>query len=226
MQVIGVHLDGGMRERILLPASHLYRCDKLNNVEMALVETLGVGAHAVGRSSVEKGERVLVAGTGPIGLSVIEFLKVEGADIGVIERNPKRLDFCRNNYKLTRCYASHEEAKKDDPPTLVFDCTGDKPSMDNAVQLVRHGGRLVFVGLINDSFSIFDPEFHRRETTLLASRNANPHEHRRTIELMESGVIDIKPWPADIIEPAAISERFPNWIDKYTGTVKGIVNFA
>jgi hypothetical protein len=226
MKCLGVHMDGGMRERIVLPASHLYRSEKLGDVELALVETLGVGAHAVGRSRVQKGEPALVIGAGPIGLSVLEFLRVEGADAGVIERNPRRLRFAADKHGLSRYYPSHQEARQDEPATLVFDCTGDKPSMDDAVQLVRHGGRLVFVGLINDHFSIFDPEFHRREITLLASRNANPHEHRRVMALLESGDIDIRSWPADIIAPSAISARFPYWIDKNAGTVKGIVNFT
>src|SRR5262249_41821427 len=126
LKVLGVHVDGGMRERLVLPAAHLYKSNKLTLAQLALVETLGIGAHAVKRSSVESGERVLVIGAGPIGLSVIEFLRIEGADIGVLEIDEMRRAFCRATYAIERCYSSAEEVRAGELPTLVFDCTGNK----------------------------------------------------------------------------------------------------
>lgn len=86
MRVIGVHSDGGMRDCILIPAKQLYKCEKLPPVQIPLVETLGVGIHATGRAEVQPGDRAIVCGAGPIGLSVIEFLKLADADIGVVEK--------------------------------------------------------------------------------------------------------------------------------------------
>src|SRR5438309_2700438 len=60
MRVIGVHADGGMRDRILLPAKQMYRCEKLPVVHIPLVETLGIGIHAVGRAAPEPGDRAIV----------------------------------------------------------------------------------------------------------------------------------------------------------------------
>src|SRR5947209_3532478 len=89
MRVIGVHSDGGMRDRILLPAKQMYKCEKLPPAQIPLVETLGVGIHAVGRAAPQAGDRAIVIGAGPIGLSVIEFLRVAGCDIGVVEKMPE-----------------------------------------------------------------------------------------------------------------------------------------
>ena len=226
MRVIGVHSDGGMRDTILLPAKQLYKCAKLPPAMIPLVETLAVGIHAVNRASVQPGERAIVRGAGPIGLSVIEFLKQAGADIGVVEKIPSRLDYAVKKHSLTRYYPSHDEALRDGPSTIVFDCTGDKGSMDSAIHLLEQGGRLVFVGLINDHISIFDPDIHRREATIFASRNSTPAEHRRTLELMESGQVDVSSWPTDLIAPTLMQTRFPKWLNREDGIVKGVVNWS
>jgi 2-desacetyl-2-hydroxyethyl bacteriochlorophyllide A dehydrogenase len=197
MCVIGVHVDGGMRDRILLPAKQLYRCHKLPLVRIPLVETLGVGMHAVGRAQPEPGERAIVIGAGPIGLSVIEFLRVAGCDLGVVEKMPERLEFAARHYGLKRAYHSHEDAMQEEASTLVFDCTGDRVSMESAINLLQQGGKLVFVGIVNDKISLFDPDLHRCEATILASRNSTPAEHHQVIDLMENGTVDVSAWPIE-----------------------------
>jgi len=225
MSVIGVHTDGGMRDRILLPAKQMYKCEKLPAVLIPLVETLGVGIHAVGRAQAQAGERAIVVGAGPIGLSVIEFLRVAGADIGVVEKMPERLDFAARHYGLTRYYPSHDEARQEEASMLVFDCTGDRTSMETSIQLLQQGGKLIFVGLINDKISLFDPDLHRREATILASRNSTPAEHHRVLDLMESGQIDVSAWPMDFPGPDAMGGRFPAWLHREAGVVKAVVNW-
>ena len=226
MRVIGVHADGGMCDRILLPAKQLYKCEKLAPAQIPLVETLGVGIHAVGRAAVQPGDRAIVVGAGPIGLSVLEFLRLAGADAGVIEKMPERLAFAAGHCGLKRYYPSHAEARQEEPSMLVFDCTGDKGSMESAIHLLQQGGKLIFVGLINDSVSLFDPDLHRREATLLASRNSTPAEHRRVLELMESGRVDVAAWPTDFVAPEVIHERFPLWLHREAGVVKAVVNWG
>jgi 2-desacetyl-2-hydroxyethyl bacteriochlorophyllide A dehydrogenase len=226
MRVIGVHSDGGMRDRILLPAKQLYKCEKLPPLQIPLVETLGVGIHATGRAEAQTGDRAIVVGAGPIGLSVIEFLKLAGADIGVVEKIPERLEFAAHHYGLTRYYPSHEEAKQEEPSMLVFDCTGDRASMEGSIHLLQQGGKLIFVGLINDKISLFDPDLHRREATILASRNSTPAEHHRVLELMESGKIDVTAWPTDFVKPEAMDKKFPLWLHRQAGVVKAVIDWT
>jgi hypothetical protein len=226
LSVFGVHADGGMRDRVLLPATHLHRCKRLAPEQIPLVETLAVGFHAVGRAVAQPGDRALVAGAGPIGLSVMEFLRMAGADIGVIEKMPERLDFARRHFGLKRCYPSHEEARQEDPSLLVFDCTGDRDSMETAIQRLQHGGRLVFVGLINDDVSLFDPDLHRREAAILSSRNSTASDQRRVLACMEDGRIDVTAWPTERAGPDAMNGRFPVWLRREAGVVKAIIDWA
>ncbi len=226
LAVLGVHTDGGMRDRIHLPASHVYKCRRLPAAQIPLVETLAVGHHAVGRAAAQPADRALVAGAGPIGLSVIEFLKLAGADIGVIEKIPERLDFARRNFGLTRCYPSHQEAQQEEPSWLVFDCTGDRGSMEASIQRLQHGGRLIFVGLINDHVSLFDPDLHRREATILSSRNSTPADMLSVLDHMESGRIDVAAWPTEIARPDAMNGRFPVWLRREAGIVKAVIDWA
>jgi threonine dehydrogenase-like Zn-dependent dehydrogenase len=226
MCVIGVHADGGMRDRIVLPARQLHKCRKLATAQIPLVETLGVGIHAVGRAEPGEGERAIVIGAGPIGLSVMEFLRVAGCDVGVVEKMPERLEFAARHHGLTRVYPSHEEARQEEASQLVFDCTGDRASMEGSIHLLQQGAKLVFVGIINDQISLFDPDLHRREATLLASRNSTPAEQRRVLELMENGSIDVGQWPMECAAPHLMEQRFPLWLHRRAGIVKAVIDWS
>jgi len=226
MCVIGVHADGGMRDRIVLPANQLYKCHTLPTAHIPLVETLGVGIHAVGRADPQPGDRALVIGAGPIGLSVIEFLRVAGCDIGVVEKMPERLEFAARHHGLARVYPSHDEARQDEPSSLVFDCTGDRASMESAIHLLQQAGKLIFVGIVNEQIALFDPDLHRREATILASRNSTPAEHHRVLGLMERGVIDVSAWPMESAAPRDMEQRFPVWLRRQAGIVKAVIDWA
>jgi 2-desacetyl-2-hydroxyethyl bacteriochlorophyllide A dehydrogenase len=226
MCVIGVHADGGMRDRFLIPARQLYKCGNLPPQRIPLVETLGVGIHAVGRAEPQAGDRALVIGCGPIGLSVIEFLRLAGCDIGIVEKMPERLDFAARQHGLKRAYPSHNEARQEDASTMVFDCTGDRTSMENAINLLQQGGKLVFVGIVNEPISLFDPDLHRREATILASRNSTPAEHRRVLELLESRSIDVSAWPMESAAPPSMEQRFPVWLRREAGIVKAVIDWS
>lgn len=226
LRVIGVHTDGGMRERIILPAAHVYPSTKLNYSQLALVETLGIGCHAVGRAMPEKNERALVIGAGPIGLTVLEFLRIAGAQCSLLELSESRRDFASRMFPGLLLYESAEAVTAGSLPTIVFDCTGNPNSMAGAFSLVASGGKLIFVGLFIGDVTFHDPEFHRREMTLMSSRNARPDEHRRILAALEDGLIDTRAWISDEVPMDAMIDRFPHWLDPASGTVKAIVQFA
>ena len=94
-QTLGVHCDGGLRPYFTVPARKLHISRKLSFEQLALVETLAIGCHAVDRAAPKVGEWVLVIGAGPIGLSTIEFVKLTGANLVVMDVNEQRLEFCR-----------------------------------------------------------------------------------------------------------------------------------
>lgn len=229
MQVMGVHVDGGHRERMVVPIAKLHRSDKLTLDQLALVETLGIGAHAVDRAGVEKGETVLVIGTGPIGLAVIQFAQAAGARVIALDVNESRLAFCRETLGVETLrgggdvVAELEAMSGGDLPTAVFDATGNPKSMMASFLYPAHGGRLVFVGLFQGEVTFNDPNFHKRELTLMGSRNARSEDFARIIHLIESGAVDTTPWITHRAAFEDVPQVFPEWIKPESGVLKAMI---
>lgn len=235
IRVLGVHVDGGMREQFVLPAAKLHVSTKLSYDQLALVETLGIGAHAVQRAALEPGETVAVIGAGPIGLTVIQFALAAGTRVLVLDVNPTRLAFCRDQLGIAEAIidtrtvdpvARLRELTGGDLPTAVFDATGNPGSMAAAFRFPAHGGRLVFVGLFPGDLTFNDPEFHRRELTLLGSRNSRPDDFRRIIELVESGRVDTTPWITHRALFDEVPAVFPLLTKPETGVLKAVVELS
>ena len=232
LQVLGVHTDGGMREYIKVPIQKLHKSNSLSLDQLALVETLGIGSHAVDRAMLGLGEYALVIGAGPIGLSVIQFARLADVKLIVMDINDQRLAFAKQNFSVDYTVNANDnplqrvsDITNGDLPTIVFDATGNAQSMMDAFQYVAHGGRLVYVGLVQSDLSFNDPFFHRREMTLYASRNALPSNFTRIIALMEAGRIDVKPWITHRASYSEMVERFPHWLEPSEGLIKGVVEF-
>ncbi|HEX4203316.1 MAG TPA: zinc-binding alcohol dehydrogenase family protein [Ktedonobacteraceae bacterium] len=232
LKVFGVHVDGGMREFALVPLLKLHPSSTLSFEQLALVEPLCIGAHAVARASLEQGERVLVVGAGPIGLAVIQSALLAGAQVLVIDINESRLAFCQRLHPEVTCIDGRQEPLAmlqgfvaDDLPTAVFDATGNPHSMSAAFHYVAYGGRLIFVGLFQGDLSFHDPYFQSHEMTLLSSRNATATEFRRIIGYLESGQIDVMPWITHRATPETMIEAFPRWFDRDSGIIKALVAF-
>ena len=231
LQVLGVHTDGGMRPFFKLPARKLHPSKKLSMEQLALVETLAIGCHAVARCTPQPGEDVLVIGAGPIGLSAIEFVKLTGANLIVMDMVASRLEFCRSKMGVKHTVQAgdgNEEktlrALTDGHlPTIVIDATGSPKSMSNALNYVGHTGKLVFVGITTDNVSFPHPLMHRREMTLLASRNAMPEDFGRIIHLIETGAIDTRPWITHRTNFDELIGQFPSFTKPETGVIKAII---
>ena len=231
MRVIGVHLDGGMRERFLLPAAKLHRSETLSFDALALVETLAIGAHAVDRATVTAGETVAVIGAGPIGLAAVQFALLRGARVLVIDRAPSRLEACRRLYPAIITADPDRPAEEQlseltsgDLADAVVDATGNLASMGAALGLVGHAGRLVYVGLAQGDVTFHDPLFHRREMTLLASRNALSGDFPEIIAAMERGEIDPLAWITHRCLLGEIPENLPPWSEASAGVIKAVAS--
>jgi hypothetical protein len=232
LQVLGVHTDGGMREYIKVPLHKLHKSSVLSYEQLALVETLGIGAHAVDRAQLQPNEFVLVIGAGPIGLATLQFVQLHTPNVIVMDISPQRLAFCQQQLRVPHVLRAdenplaHIEAiTNGDLPTAVFDATGNISSMNNAFQYVAHGGKLVFVGLTQADVVFNDPFFHRREITLFASRNALSKDFPRIIQLVESGRIDTRPWITHRASADDMLAQFDGWLKPESGTIKAVVSF-
>jgi len=231
LKVLGVMTDGGMRERFIVPARKLHKSIRLSFEQLALVETLAIGCHAVNRGQPQKGDHVLIIGAGPIGLSAIEFVKLSGARSIVLDLNQQRLDFCKSVMRVDETILVNggelEELKRVTGGKLaqvVIDATGSNKSMANALTLCSFTGRLVYVGITQQEVAFpHAPVMHRRELTLLASRNALPDDFVRIIGLIEDGKIDTKPWITHRAAFDEMIEAFPNWLNPESGVIKAMV---
>lgn len=201
LRVLGVHVDGGMQEFLAVPVNLLYVSTKLTLDQLALVETLGIGAHAVRRSGIKRGDEALVIGAGPIGIATAQFAAAAGAWVHMVEKNELRREFVE---KMGVAASAESANRKVD---VVFDATGNAVAMASSLDLVATGGTLVYVGLTRDPVSIDDGMLHRKEVTLMASRNSCS-EFPRIIRMIEEGRIDTSHWITDRLKLADVAQEF------------------
>lgn len=229
-QTLGVHCDGGLRPRFVVPARKLHISRKLTFEQLALVETLAIGCHAVDRSGLKADETCLIIGAGPIGLATLEFARLTGARILMMDVNEQRLEFCRRVMGVEHTVLVSERVEADlraradgNLPDVVFDATGNSASMSNAFGLITHAGRLVFVGITTEEVRFRHPVFHKPEGTLLCSRNALSADFARIIGLIESGRIDTGPWITHRTGFEELIDVFPSYTQPETGVIKAVV---
>ncbi len=232
ISVLGVHQDGGMAEFLCLPATNLLHGDGLSVDECASVEYLAIGAHAVRRGAVRKGEKVLVVGTGPIGVGVALFARIAGGEVRLLDVDRDRLkaiaSICGGEAIQVPEWATVGEAVLEatagDGFDLVFDATGNKDAMEASISYVSHGGRLVYVGVVTSQICFHDPEFHRKEMTLLGSRNATREDFAHVVSSIRNGRIPVDDLITHRTDLAASVSDLPLWAHDKTGLIKALIS--
>jgi 2-desacetyl-2-hydroxyethyl bacteriochlorophyllide A dehydrogenase len=231
LKVFGVHIDGGMKEFISVPSYSLVHGSGLTDESLALIEPLAVGAHGIRRAAVKPGEFVLVIGAGPIGLGVMQFAAIAGGTIIALDINARRLEFCKSRLKIPFTIDGSKddvvkllsEITNGDMPSVVIDATGSLKAINQSFQYIGHGGRYVLVGLQKGDISFSHPEFHKREATLMSSRNATREDFDHVISALKSGKIDPVPYITHRVGFDQLKEKFPGWLDQNSGVIKAVV---
>ena len=232
LSVIGVMQDGGLCDRFTIPAAKLHRAEGLTFDQLALVETLTIGCHAASRAVPGSEDRVLIIGLGPIGLAALEFVRLRTPHVTVMDRLPARVDFCRDTYGPAGAVGAGDG---EEPGRLlelsggrmfdvVIDATGSPQSMASALTYAAQGGAVVFLGLTREEISFAQPEMHRRELTLLASRNALPGDFRQVIDAIAGGAIDTDSWITHRIAFDEVERRFEALTRPETGALKAVID--
>ncbi|HRG80888.1 MAG TPA: zinc-binding alcohol dehydrogenase family protein [Chitinophagaceae bacterium] len=231
ISVFGVHADGGMCEYISVPVQYLLKGNDMSLDELALIEPLAIGAHGVRRAGVKPGEFVLVIGAGPIGLGVMEMARIEGANVIAMDINESRLNFCREklqvpftiNAAAPDSLQQLQEITGKDMPTVVIDATGNLKAINNALQYLAHGGRYVLVGLQKEAFSFSHPEFHKRETTLMSSRNATREDFEKVMKAMREKKVNPATYITHRVLFGEVKNHFESWLNPANGVIKAMV---
>lgn len=231
LEVIGVHRDGGMAETLNVPASHLITVPTLTPDQLALVECQAIGAHAVRRAQIESGELVVVVGAGPIGMGVLQVAKSRGARVAMIDTNPQRLALCRDAlgadaiwHALDDDITAEIEAINDGAlADVVFDATGNPKAMNRGFDFAGHGGRYVLVSVVKADITFSDPDFHKKELTLMGSRNATREDFETVTRLMASGELKTAPLITHRGSLKDLPTLMPRWCDPASGVIKAMV---
>lgn len=231
IRVCGVHIDGGMTEYLAVPSDLLIHGEDLSYDELALVESLAIGAHGVGRAAIKPGEFVLVIGAGPIGLGTMEFARIAGGKVIALDVNDKRLQFCKDQLKVEHTLNAISdniteqllEITNGDMPAVVIDATGNLKAINNAFQYIAHGGRYVLIGLQKGEISFSHPEFHKREATLMSSRNAARQDFEHVISCMKKGLAQPATYITHRVLFSEVKDQFESWLNPRNGVIKAMV---
>jgi len=230
IQVLGVHRDGAMTEYLAVPAPFVHKADGISLDEAAMLEFLAIGAHAVARGNIAAGERVLVAGAGPIGLAVMLFAALRGARVVALDSRRDRLDVALAHLGITAAVEvgagdEAELARLTDAEFFdaVFDATGNARAMERGFRFIAHGGRYVLVSIVQGDIAFADPEFHRREATLLSSRNATTADFETVLAAMRAGQVPGAALATHRLQLADVPRDFAALLDPQQHVIKAIV---
>jgi 2-desacetyl-2-hydroxyethyl bacteriochlorophyllide A dehydrogenase len=229
--VCGVHIDGGMSEYLSVPCSSLVHGNGLSFDELALVEPLAIGAHGVRRADIKIDEFVLVIGAGPIGLGTMEFAKIAGGRVIALDINDNRLKFCHEKIKVPFIINALSENVIDqlmeitngEMPTVVIDATGNQKAINNAFQYLAHTGRYVMIGLQKGNISFEHPEFHKREATLMSSRNATRTDFEQVVNALKQKLILPTNYITHRVNFFEVKDEFNKWLDSENNVIKAII---
>ena len=230
IQVLGVHRDGGMAEYLAIPAQFVLKTEGISLDDAAMLEFLAIGMHAVRRAAVAAGQRVLVVGAGPIGVAVALFAKLRGAEVTVLDARADRLAFCKDALQVQHVVTVGDGDREvlqgvtgGEFFDAVFDATGNIKAMERGLDFVAHGGTYVLVSIVPERISFSDPEFHKRETTLLGSRNATVEDFREVLAAMRAGLVPTRAMNTHRATLDEFVDVLPQWMDPASGVIKAIV---
>lgn len=231
LQVCGVHINGGMVEYLSVPASSLISGYGLSYDELALAEPLAIAAHGVARAAVVQNEFVLVVGAGPIGLGSMEFARLAGGQVIALDINESRLTFCKErlhvqyaiNASASNTKALLEEITNGDMPNVIIDATGNLKAINHSFEYMGHGSRYVLIGLQKGNISFNHPEFHKREASLLSSRNATREDFEYVIDCMLKKLINPSVFITHRVKFSEVKENFASWLNPANLVIKAMV---
>ena len=199
--------------------------------ELAMVEPLAIGAHGIARAAVQPGEFVLVMGAGPIGLGTMAFARLQGAKVIAADKNRQRLDFCKTKMGISYIIEAGVENMTEqlmnitggDMPTVVIDASGNRHAINNGLNYLAHGGRFVLIGLQKHELILSHPEFHKREATLMSSRNATRKDFDYVIRCIQEGLIFPLSFITNRVKFKDAAAGFPGWLNPASGIIKVMV---
>jgi threonine dehydrogenase-like Zn-dependent dehydrogenase len=161
----------------------------------------------------------------------MELVRVAGGKVIALDTNNDRLRFCKDKLKVQHCINAREDnvtaqlnsITQGDMPTVVMDATGNLRAINNAFQYMSHAARYILIGLQKGEIHFSHPEFHKREATLMSSRNATRADFEFVISLIERKEIDPTTFITHRVRFDQVKDEFKGWLDPASGVIKAMV---
>jgi 2-desacetyl-2-hydroxyethyl bacteriochlorophyllide A dehydrogenase len=230
IEVLGVHRDGAFTEYLSVPQGFVHKADGITLDQAAMIEFLAIGAHAVRRARLAAGQRVLVVGTGPIGMAALRFAALAGAQVTALDTRAERLELCLEHLGAHAGVVVGPDDERElarltggDFFDVVFDATGNPRAMERGFQFIAHGGSYVLISVVRGDLRFSDPEFHKREATLLASRNATLEDFEIVLRALRAGQIPDRALNTHRLPLVRVPDEFATLLDPAQRVVKAII---
>jgi len=232
IQVLGVHTDGAMQEYITVPNDLLISAENLNTSEIAIVEPLAIGAHAIRRADLKEGETILVVGCGPIGIGIMKLAQIRGAKVIAMDVSEQRLTYAKDEIGVDFIVNALEsplekimEITNGDLANAVFDASGNKIALESGIQYMSHGGRYVLVGLSKGDLNFNHPSIHAKESSILCSRNATTEDFINVRDAISTGLFPTDSFITHRVNFTEMIDHFDQWTQPDNGVIKAMVSF-
>lgn len=231
-QTLGVQRDGAMQELITVPWQKLI-CDvSLSAKELAMVEPLTVGFHAVDRGRVTDFDTVMVLGCGMIGSGAVIRAALRGATVIAVDVDDHKLDLARKigathciNSQTTSLPEALHEITGGHGPDVVIEAAGTPNTYQTALEMAGFCSRVVCIGYSNKDISFATKGWVQKELDILGSRNATPADFGAVIHYLKKGTFPLDEMITLIVEPDDAAEAFKAWSGNPGKIMKILVKF-
>ncbi len=198
-ELIGIHVDGGLQERLSVPEEQVYPIRADDPAVAALAEPVSIAVRAINRAKVERGERVVVLGAGPIGQCICLVALERGARVLVVDLQESRLELSRSLGAESLAWTSGEDvvafarrwARPAGPP-VVFDATGAPAAVRAMVDMVASAGRAVQVGMSGEEVSLRIGSLTEKELDLLGVSCCGAAEFGQAVAVVERHAAELE----------------------------------
>lgn len=233
LKLYGVQVDGGLCQYMTAPTANWLKLpENFDFISAAMIEPLAIGAHAIGKVALQEGDRVLVIGAGPIGVSVAESARIRKAKVFLADLSENRRDYVKQHFGYPVLNPSDSDYSEqllalteNQLFDVVVDTTAAKKSMENCWRFITYSGKIVFVGICSTTLEIDGKGFHSKEPTLFVTRNST----RKDFEQVVAHITDKEFRPLDFITNRVPFESARNeivkWVNPDYGVFKGVVLF-
>lgn len=231
-QTLGVQRDGAMQEFIAVPWQKLLADDQLSALELAMVEPLTVGFHAIDRAKVTITDAVMVFGCGMIGAGAIIGAALRGATVIAVDIDDQKLELARKigathciNSKNSNLHDALQEITHGHGPDVVIEAAGSPATYQAAFEEVAFAGRVACIGYAKNDISFSTKLWVQKEIELFGSRNATPSDFEAVIHYLKQGNFPLMKMITRVIQPEEAPDAVAEWASNPGQVMKILVKF-